>query len=243
MHPSGMRLRHQSAIDVVAFLGMQNINISIAGISKRFHFASLHYIFSAYLPTHIKFLTEFHRIFFGTTCISFLKFITDSQMDALHLFFLWQRQWGAVNHHFTHRTICVHVAPCVAQPYLPRIHIQRQRGFEVIEARFCSVVFGMIHIFHHPCAGCTWHHRVFHIRIGRHRQCDAAVFLYAEAHRTVGVAPQRRALQLERASQPHGIVQILRFVKHAIVGERIVGVAKSPATQRLTPAPTYSIGR
>ena len=65
--------------------GMQNINISIAGIcpnkferakgSKRFHFASLHYIFSAYLPTHIKFLTEFHRIFFGTTRISILKFI------------------------------------------------------------------------------------------------------------------------------------------------------------------------
>ena len=48
---------------------MQNTDISIAGIcpnkferakgSKRFHFASLHYIFSAYLPTHIKFLTEF----------------------------------------------------------------------------------------------------------------------------------------------------------------------------------------
>ena len=61
--------------------GMHNIDISIAGIcpnkferakgSKRFHFASLHYIFSAYLPTHIKFLTEFHRIFFGKTCISF----------------------------------------------------------------------------------------------------------------------------------------------------------------------------
>ena len=59
-------------------------DISIAGIcpnkferakgSKRFHFASLHYIFSAYLPTHIKFLTEFHRIFFGTTCISFPLF-------------------------------------------------------------------------------------------------------------------------------------------------------------------------
>ena len=49
---------------------MQNINISIAGISKRFHFASLHYIFSAYLPTHIKFLTEFRSIFFGTTGIS-----------------------------------------------------------------------------------------------------------------------------------------------------------------------------
>ncbi|MCI7033410.1 MAG: hypothetical protein MR897_08305, partial [Bacteroidales bacterium] len=47
--------------------GMQHSDISIAGISKRFHFASLHYIFSAYLPTHIKFLTEFHRIFFGTT--------------------------------------------------------------------------------------------------------------------------------------------------------------------------------
>ena len=65
--------------------GMQHPDISIAGIcpnkfertkgSKRFHFASLHYIFSAYLPTHIKFLTEFHRIFFGTTRISILKFI------------------------------------------------------------------------------------------------------------------------------------------------------------------------
>ena len=54
--------------------GMQHPDISIAGISKRFHFASLHYIFSAYLPTHIKFLTEFHRIFFRTTCISFPKF-------------------------------------------------------------------------------------------------------------------------------------------------------------------------
>src|SRR5574344_3091930 len=51
--------------------GMHNTDKSIAGISKRFHFASLYYIFSAYLPTHIKFLTEFHRIFFGTTCISF----------------------------------------------------------------------------------------------------------------------------------------------------------------------------
>ena len=51
--------------------GMHNTDKSIAGISKRFHFASLHYIFSAYLPTHIKFQTEFHRIFFGATCISF----------------------------------------------------------------------------------------------------------------------------------------------------------------------------
>ena len=55
--------------------GMQHSDISIAGISKRFHFASLHYIFSAYLPTHIKFLTEFLRIFFGTTCKSFPYFI------------------------------------------------------------------------------------------------------------------------------------------------------------------------
>ena len=80
-----MRLRNQSAIDVVAFLGMQNINISIAGISKRFHFASLHYIFSAYLPTHIKFLTEFHRIFFGTTFISIPKIKwRDSPKESLH---------------------------------------------------------------------------------------------------------------------------------------------------------------
>ena len=39
--------------------GMQHSDISIAGISKRFHFASLHYIFSAYLPTHIKSLWDF----------------------------------------------------------------------------------------------------------------------------------------------------------------------------------------
>ena len=49
--------------------GMHNTDISIAGIcpnkferakgSKRFHLASLHYIFSAYLPTHIKSLRDF----------------------------------------------------------------------------------------------------------------------------------------------------------------------------------------
>ena len=65
--------------------GMHNTDISIAGISKRFHFASLHYIFSAYLPTHIKFLTEFHRIFFGTTCISF------------PLFFRWKSDFNGLN--------------------------------------------------------------------------------------------------------------------------------------------------
>ena len=43
--------------------GMQHPDISIAGISKRFHFASLHYIFSAYLPTHIKFLRNFFASF------------------------------------------------------------------------------------------------------------------------------------------------------------------------------------
>ena len=50
---------------------MHNTNISIAGIcpnkferakgSKRFHFASLHCIFSAYLPTHIKSLRDFFQ--------------------------------------------------------------------------------------------------------------------------------------------------------------------------------------
>ena len=51
--------------------GMHNADISIAGIcpnkferakgSKRFHFASLHYIFSAYQPTHIKSLRDFFQ--------------------------------------------------------------------------------------------------------------------------------------------------------------------------------------
>ena len=72
--------------------GMHNSDISIAGIcpnkferakgSKRFHFASLHCIFSAYLPTHIKFLTEFHRIFFGTTCISFQNQIGRNRING-----------------------------------------------------------------------------------------------------------------------------------------------------------------
>ena len=76
--------------------GIHNTDKSIAGIcpnkferakgSKRFHFASLHYIFSAYLPTHIKFLTEFHRIFFGTTCISFPYFFTRSGFWAMNDF-------------------------------------------------------------------------------------------------------------------------------------------------------------
>ena len=69
--------------------GMHNTDISIAGISKRFHFASLHYIFSAYLPTHIKFLTEFRRIFFGTTCISFpMFFAVLSVLAMVAIYFL-----------------------------------------------------------------------------------------------------------------------------------------------------------
>ena len=74
-HPGGMRFRIQWGYLMLSHsAGMHNTDKPIAGISKRFHFASLHYIFSAYLPTHIKFLTEFHRNFFGTTCISFPEF-------------------------------------------------------------------------------------------------------------------------------------------------------------------------
>ena len=83
-HPSGMRFRYLLKVLVLSHsAGMHNPGKSIAGIcpnkferakgSKRFHFASLNYIFSAYLPTHIKFLTELHRIFFETTCISLPK--------------------------------------------------------------------------------------------------------------------------------------------------------------------------
>ena len=67
--PAKSHSKHASQWDAISPLyrylmlshsaGMHNSDISIAGISKRFHFASLHYIFSAYLPTHIKFLTEF----------------------------------------------------------------------------------------------------------------------------------------------------------------------------------------
>ena len=68
--------------------GMHNTDKSIAGISKRFHFASLHYIFSAYLPTHIKFLTEFHCIFFGTTCISISKIKRRDSFGNLSFFLM-----------------------------------------------------------------------------------------------------------------------------------------------------------
>ena len=73
--------------------GMHNTDKSIAGISKRFHFASLHYIFSAYLPTHIKFLTEFHRIFFGTTYISFHKTKYIRLLGRADIFCLYW-EWG-----------------------------------------------------------------------------------------------------------------------------------------------------
>ena len=59
-HPSGMRFRYLLKVLVLSHsAGMHNTYISNAGISKRFHFASLHYIFSAYLPTHIKSLWDF----------------------------------------------------------------------------------------------------------------------------------------------------------------------------------------
>ena len=65
--------------------GMHNTDKSIAGIcpnkferakgSKRFHSASLHYIFSAYLPTHIKFLTELYflrsNMYINSFCLCF----------------------------------------------------------------------------------------------------------------------------------------------------------------------------
>ena len=79
--------------------GMQHPDISIAGISKRFHFASLHYIFSAYLPTHIKFLTEFHRIFFGTTCISFHFLSTTTVPQKAYL---TTQSWISNNTNATH---------------------------------------------------------------------------------------------------------------------------------------------
>ena len=81
--PAKSHSKHASQRDAISYsmgylmlshsAGMHNPGKSIAGISKRFHFASLNYIFSAYLPTHIKFLTELHRIFFETTCISLPK--------------------------------------------------------------------------------------------------------------------------------------------------------------------------
>ena len=64
-HPAGMQICY------AIFAGICPNKFERAKGSKRLHFASLHCIFSAYLPTHIKFLTEFHCIFFGTTCISF----------------------------------------------------------------------------------------------------------------------------------------------------------------------------
>ena len=88
--------------------GMHNTDISIAGIcpnkferakgSKRLHFASLHYIFSAYLPTHIKFLTEFRCIFFRTTCISFPKFEVTSIGDATSCYIAVKTIKGRANY-------------------------------------------------------------------------------------------------------------------------------------------------
>ena len=54
----------------IASRGMRICYAIFAGISLRLCSISLRSFritFAAYLPTHIKFLTEFHRIFFGTT--------------------------------------------------------------------------------------------------------------------------------------------------------------------------------
>ena len=86
--------------------GMHNTDKSIAGISKRFHFASLHYIFSAYLPTHIKFLTEFrcilsgqhmyHSIFIFTIMI--IGKLSDTQsVERLHPLFREAFEWLRAN--------------------------------------------------------------------------------------------------------------------------------------------------
>ena len=70
MHSSGMR-HHQNLLMAKSHpAGMLVCYAIFAGISLR----SFRITFAAYLPTHIKFLTEFHRIFFGTICISFLIF-------------------------------------------------------------------------------------------------------------------------------------------------------------------------
>ena len=46
----------------------------------------------SYLPTHIKFLTEFHRIFFGTTCISFPKIIDKNWCEYTALSFNMEKR-------------------------------------------------------------------------------------------------------------------------------------------------------
>ena len=59
-HPAGMHICYG------IFAG---ISLRLCSISLR----SFRITFTAYLPTHIKFLTEFRRIVFGTTSISFQK--------------------------------------------------------------------------------------------------------------------------------------------------------------------------
>ena len=57
--------------DACLLCDFAGISLRLCSISLR----SFRITFAAYLPKHIKFLTEFHRIFFGTTCISFPYFI------------------------------------------------------------------------------------------------------------------------------------------------------------------------
>ena len=67
--------------------------------SVMLHFASLNSIISAYLPTHIKFLTEFHRIFFGKTCISFHFLSTTTVPQKAYL---TTQNWISNNTNATH---------------------------------------------------------------------------------------------------------------------------------------------
>ena len=64
--------------DAYCYATFAGISLRLCSISLR----SFCITFAAYLPTHIKFLTEFRCIFFRTTCISFPKFEVTSIGDA-----------------------------------------------------------------------------------------------------------------------------------------------------------------
>ena len=137
--------------------GMHNTDKSIAGISKRFHFASLHYIFSAYLPTHIKFLTEFRRIVFGTTSISFPKKMAGMPMVAVtplthphtlqalailcphHHWSYWWLDARSVRRHCLRATPhCLHCGRKICQPDVPYGYIPPISDFTKTQSSLSS---------------------------------------------------------------------------------------------------------
>ena len=69
-HPSGMRFRYQWAIWCCR-IPLECIILVYLLQAFRKDSISLRSITSFLHTSHIKFLMEFHRIFFGTTCISF----------------------------------------------------------------------------------------------------------------------------------------------------------------------------